>query len=75
MHFDLKKMLWNRGISDRNLIHVEVNPAVQGFPTLGNSTIIERQLPETPGSTTEGEGFWKLQSKNTWVVQGQEPLL
>ena len=34
------------------------------------SDVFELQLPESPASTAGGEGFWELQSKNTWVTQG-----
>ena len=53
-----------------HLIHLD-----QWFLTLGYSGVFELQLPETPASMAGDEGFWELQSKNTWVTQGQEPLL
>ena len=42
----------------------------QWFLILGYSGVFELQLPETLASTVGGEGFWELQSKNTWVTQG-----
>ena len=47
----------------------------QWFPTLGNPSVLELQLPEIPASTAGDEGFWVLQSRNNWVNQGWEPLL
>ena len=38
--------------------------------TLGNQGIFGLQFSETLASTAGGEGFWELQSKNTWVTQG-----
>ena len=37
----------------------------QWFPTVGNPGILGLQL-----CTAASEGFWELQSKNTWIIQG-----
>ena len=37
--------------------------------------VIWNTIPRNPASTASGVGFWELQSKNTWVTQGWEPLL
>ena len=42
----------------------------QWFPTSGNLNAFGLQLPGTPANTADGEGFWEMQSKNTWVTQG-----
>ena len=41
--------------------------------SLGNLDVFGLQLPEIAASTGGAEGFWELQSRNTWVTQGWEP--
>ena len=36
---------------------------------LGSPDVPGLQLPEIVASTTSGEGFWELQSKNIWGPQ------
>ena len=43
------------------------------FPTFGHRSVLELQLPEISASTSVAEGFWELQSENTWVTQGEGP--
>ena len=59
---------WASGIFSVDLFSLYV--LNQQFPTLGNPNVLGLQLPDTMGTTTSGEGFWELQSKNTWVIQG-----
>ena len=48
----------------------DMNTLDQWFPTFSNWGVPGQQLPETLASTAGGQGFWELQSKNTWVTQG-----
>ena len=47
----------------------------ESFPFLANPGLLALQVPETLASTVGGEGFWTLQSKNTWVTQAWEHLI
>ena len=51
------------------------NVMLQWFPTFGNLGILGLQLPKAFTISCTGCGFWELQSKSTWVIQGWEPLL
>lgn len=46
----------------------------QWFPTLGNLGILGLQFPEAWPTNCAGQGFWELQSGNTWATQRREPL-
>ena len=48
---------------------------MQWFQILVNQGVLGLQLPETQVITAVGEGFWELQSKNTWITQGWETLV
>ena len=50
-------------------------PYTRWFPTLSNQGILGLKLPGAFIASFVGQGFWELQSKNTWVTQGWEPLL
>ena len=44
-------------------------------PSLELLIVLELQLLETLASPADGEGFWELQSENTWVTHGSEPCV
>ena len=47
----------------------------QWFPTLGNPAVLGLQLPEAFTTSYTGQGFWELESENTWIAQSWEPLM
>ena len=62
-----------RGVRESNWPKAIVGGGLVGsarpvVPNLGPPDVLGLQLPETPASTAGGEGFWELQSKNTWLT-------